>query len=96
MKSLVKRIEGLLEKHPTLRDTDSTSTIREILLEEGVNITTALTITKFFKLAATIDRSWRLVQKNKPELRGTDWNERQILKEEKAKEVIEINNEYRH
>lgn len=93
MKALLREVESLLETYPELRDGDSIPTITTILSKNGVSNSESIAVAKLFKTASTIDRYWRMVQKNRAELRGADWEKRQIIKRDKAKEVVKLNTE---
>lgn len=86
MKNLKSKVKKYLERSEFLRN-DRNQLLNIIGLEEGLTSEESLLISKHYKLFANVDRYFRLVQQQNPELRGSDWSKRQKMSEDKMREL---------
>ena len=85
--SIENRIKKLLTDHPHLRD-DRDKILATIMTEDyHLTFDQIEALARLFKPCATVDRMFRKVQRDNPELRGKDWLKRQGMAEEKKKEL---------
>lgn len=82
-----KQIRELLRTQPYLRD-DNQSLIKQILLIKGLSLDDAYLVSKMFNYCETVNRTWRYVQEKDANLRGKEWETRQVAGRKKAKEVV--------
>ena len=98
IKQAINPVRTILEKHPSLRD-NNPRLVANIWHEELKSLGKEITpqITKMLTLISTkltsaesITRASRTLQKDVPNLRGSDWKKRQVHAPKVKKELREI------
>ena len=92
--SIKSEVKQLLTDHPRYRD-DRDFLIETYFTDKGISIFDANIIRKFFREASNVDRAWRQIQQQNPELRGQDYERRHnVLQPEKQKESQIYENQF--
>ena len=101
IKQAINPVRAILEKHPSLRD-DNPRLVANIWHKElkslGIEITPQIKkvltlISTELTSAESITRASRTLQKDVPDLRGRDWEKRQVHAPKVKKELREIKTE---
>lgn len=85
---IINKMKSVLKDIPSFREKSSENAMVTILLASGARYSDAVMMAKNYKKMASIDRIWRLVQHEHPELRGEDWQSRQRVAMETKLKVL--------
>ncbi len=82
----IEKVKEMITNYPFLRDS-RTSLISTMLVLEGLSGDEAVLIANNFTKAASIVRASCRIQQTTPELRGKEYNKRQLKQDEIKKEL---------
>jgi hypothetical protein len=82
----IEKVKELLTEHKFLRDSRITL-ISTMLVQEGLTGEEAVLVANNFTKAASIVRASCRIQQTTPELRGKEYNKRQLKQDEIKKEL---------
>ena len=82
----IEKVKQLLTEHPFIRD-DRSTLISTMLLKEGLTLEEAVLVGDNFAKAASIVRASCRIQQTIPELRGKEYQNRQLKQDEVKKEL---------